>query len=236
MERFSIAFNKNIKPSSIKLRRQSDFLDLILVALFSHFLMASLTAFLKLGFYRLDVLVSAKLMGRMLDLYPLLFLTSYFTYYFVGLYLSNGRTLSYYLFNLYTVPNSKRDFDFKTAFLRASVYTIPIGLLGIQPLLGLITYFVFFRRAKFLGQNNPMMDVISDCQVYLNENEDIIDNFTEENQNNVVLLSEFQSKVIHLPYNSLGVQSRNRDDDSDNVIELPTHEYHSSENDKKEVA
>lgn len=162
--------------------------------------MASFTGFLKLGFYRINYFSSAKLLARTLDLYPLIFLIVYFSYFLVSNYLTNGRTISYIVLNLYAVPKTQREFDIKTCFLRASAYTIPIGLFGINPLLGVAAYFFFYKPLKFFGLNSPLIDVISDCHVYEFKNEEVHHSISEDIHGSTVLLSQSTSQVIELDY------------------------------------
>jgi hypothetical protein len=211
MKGFSTNYNQNLRHAPMRLRTQSDLLDLIGIAFFSHFLMASFTSFFKLGFYRINYFSSAKLLTRMFDLFPLVFLTCFFSYFLISLYMTNGRTISNYIFNLYSVPKNEREFSFRTCFLRASAYTIPIGLFGINPLLGALSYFIFYKPLKFLNLQSPLIDIISDCHVYEFQDEDIINSYNEDLQSEVILLAQDSSHVIELPMNAVEAE----------VIEFP---------------
>lgn len=201
MKGFSTNYNHHLRRAPQKLRTQSDFLDLIGVAFFSHFLMASFTGFIKLGIYRINYFSSAKLIARTLDLYPLVFLICYFSYFFLSLYMTNGRTVSNYIFNLYAVPKGEREFSLQTCFLRASAYTIPIGLFGFNPFLGVASYFLFYKPLKIFKIPYSLIDIISNCHVYEFQDEDLLNSFNEDLQSEVILLSQDSSHVIELPMN-----------------------------------
>lgn len=195
MKRFSTTYNTHLKHASLWLRFQGYFLNLIGIAFFSHFLMASFTSFLKLGFYRINMISSAKLISRTFDLYPLVFFTCFFSYYFLSYFMTNGRTLADYILNLYSVPNQKTEFDIKTAFLKASAHSIPIGIFGLNPLLGILSFIIFYypRRKGLL-----FTDIVSESRRYEFRNEDILDNFLLEVRENQIMLAQDTSQVIEV--------------------------------------